>query len=220
MRITGQDTLKTKSTLVVDGKTYHYFSLPEAAKTIGDVSRLPMSLKVLLENVLRFEDGRSYSVKDAESIAGWLAEGRSTNEVPFKPSRILMQDFTGVPGVVDLAAMRDGIIALGGDPRKVNPLVPVDLVIDHSVMVDSAGSGQLRCRPMSRWNSSAMASATSSCAGARAPSPTSAWCRRAPASATRSIWNTWPRWSGPRPMPAMSMSIPTAATAPTATPPW
>ena len=89
-----------------------------------------MSLKVLLENVLRFEDGRSYSVKDAHSIAGWLAEGRSTEEVPFKPSRILMQDFTGVPGVVDLAAMRDGIIALGGDPRKVNPLVPVDLVID------------------------------------------------------------------------------------------
>ena len=139
MRITGQDTLNTKSTLVVDGKTYLYFSLPEAAKTLGDVSRLPMSLKVLLENVLRFEDGRSYSVKDAQSIAGWLAEGRSSEEVPFKPSRILMQDFTGVPGVVDLAAMRDGIIALGGDPRKVNPLVPVDLVIDHSVMVDSAG---------------------------------------------------------------------------------
>ena len=140
MRITGQDTLKTRSTLAVDGKTYHYFSLPEAAKTIGDISRLPMSLKVLLENVLRFEDGRSYSVKDAQSIAGWLAEGRSSNEVPFKPARILMQDFTGVPGVVDLAAMRDGIIALGGDPRKVNPLVPVDLVIDHSVMVDHSGS--------------------------------------------------------------------------------
>ena len=140
MRITGQDTLQTKSTLTVDGKTYFYFSLPEAAKTIGDISRLPMSLKVLLENVLRFEDGRSYTVKDAQSIAGWLVEGRSTQEVPFKPSRILMQDFTGVPGVVDLAAMRDGIIALGGDPRKVNPLVPVDLVIDHSVMVDSAGS--------------------------------------------------------------------------------
>ena len=140
MRITGQDTLKTRSTLVVDGKTYHYFSLPKAAKTIGDIARLPMSLKVLLENVLRFEDGRSYSVKDAESIAGWLVEGRSTQEVPFKPARILMQDFTGVPGVVDLAAMRDGIIALGGDPRKVNPLVPVDLVIDHSVMVDYSGS--------------------------------------------------------------------------------
>ncbi len=140
MRITGQDTLKTRSTLVVDGKTYHYFSLPEAARTIGDISRLPMSMKVLLENVLRFEDCRSYSVKDAESLAGWLKEGRSSQEVPFKPARILMQDFTGVPGVVDLAAMRDGIIALGGDPRKVNPLVPVDLVIDHSVMVDYSGS--------------------------------------------------------------------------------
>ena len=140
MRITGQDTLNTKSTLVVDGKTYLYFSLPEAAKTLGDVLRLPMSLKVLLENVLRFEDGRSYSVKDAQSIAGWLAEGRSSEEVPFNPSRILMQDFTGVPGVVDLAAMRDGIIALGGDPQKINPLVPVDLVIDHSVIVDEFGS--------------------------------------------------------------------------------
>ena len=139
MRITGQDTLKTKSTLTVDGKTYQYFSLPEAAKSIGDISRLPMSLKVLLENVLRFEDGRSYTTKDAQSIADWLKEGRSTQEVPFKPSRILMQDFTGVPGVVDLAAMRDGIIALGGDPRRVNPLVPVDLVIDHSVMVDVSG---------------------------------------------------------------------------------
>ncbi len=140
MRITGQDTLKTRSTLTVDGKTYHYFSLPEAARTIGDVTRLPMSLKVLLENVLRFEDGRSYSVKDAQAVADWLKEGRSSEEVPFKPARILMQDFTGVPGVVDLAAMRDGIIALGGDPRKVNPLVPVDLVIDHSVMVDASGS--------------------------------------------------------------------------------
>jgi aconitate hydratase len=132
----GHDTLKTRRTLTVEGKSYDYFSLPEAAKTLGDINRLPVSLKVLLENVLRFEDGRSYSVDDAKSIAGWLARGSSTKEVPFKPARILMQDFTGVPAVVDLAAMRDGIIRLGGNPAKVNPLIPVDLVIDHSVMVD------------------------------------------------------------------------------------
>jgi aconitate hydratase len=140
MRMIGQDSLKTRRTLSVDGKTYHYFSLPEAAKAIGDVSRLPFSLKVLLENVLRFEDGRSYTVDDARAIAGWLAAGgHSEKEVPFRPARILMQDFTGVPAVVDLAAMRDGILKLGGEPKRVNPLVPVDLVIDHSVMVDVFG---------------------------------------------------------------------------------
>ncbi|MXP66028.1 aconitate hydratase AcnA [Roseomonas sp. M0104] len=140
MRMIGQDSLKARRSLTVDGKTYHYFSLPEAAKSIGDVSRLPYSLKVLLENVLRHEDGRAYAVKDAEAIAEWVKEGKSEKEVPFRPARILMQDFTGVPAVVDLAAMRDGIIKLGGDPKRVNPLVPVDLVIDHSVMVDVSGS--------------------------------------------------------------------------------
>nr|WP_294553295.1 aconitate hydratase AcnA [uncultured Rhodopila sp.] len=140
MTAVGHDTLKTRRTLTVEGKEYAYFSLPEAAKTLGDISRLPIGLKVLLENVLRFEDGRSYKVDDAKSIVGWLAKASSTNEVPFKPARILMQDFTGVPGVVDLAAMRDGITRLGGDPQKVNPLIPVDLVIDHSVMVDYSGT--------------------------------------------------------------------------------
>ncbi|MEI6160623.1 MAG: aconitase family protein, partial [Roseococcus sp.] len=138
--MTGTDTLKTARQLSVDGKTYHYFSLPEAAKQIGDLSRLPFSLKVLLENVLRFENGRSYTVDDAKAIAEWVQEGHSEKEVPFKPARILLQDFTGVPAVVDLAAMRDALLSLGGDPRKVNPLVPVDLVIDHSVMVDVSGS--------------------------------------------------------------------------------
>jgi aconitate hydratase len=137
----GQDTLKTRRTLSVDGKTYHYFSIPEAAKALGaDFSRLPNSLKVLLENVLRFENGGTYKVDDAKAIAGWLEKGQSDREVPFRPARILMQDFTGVPAVVDLAAMRDGMLKLGGDPQKVNPLVPVDLVIDHSVMVDVSGT--------------------------------------------------------------------------------
>jgi aconitate hydratase len=136
MKSIGQDSLKTRRTLTVEGKSYDYFSIPAAAEALGDVSRLPVSLKVLLENVLRFEDGKAYVVADAQSVVDWVKSGSSTKEVPFKPSRILMQDFTGVPGVVDLAAMRDGILALGGNPQKVNPLVPVDLVIDHSVMVD------------------------------------------------------------------------------------
>ena len=136
MKSIGRDSLNTQRTLAVAGKTYTYFSIPEAAKAIGDVSRLPVSLKVLLENVLRFEDGQAYTVDDAKAVSGWLANASSAKEVPFKPARILMQDFTGVPAVVDLAAMRDGILRLGGNPEKVNPLVPVDLVIDHSVMVD------------------------------------------------------------------------------------
>ncbi|NKC33237.1 aconitate hydratase AcnA [Falsiroseomonas selenitidurans] len=140
MRMIGQDSLKTRRTLTVDGKDYHYFSLPEAAAAIGDPARLPVSLKVLLENVLRFEDGRSYTVDDAKAVTGWLEKGSSTKEVPFRPARILLQDFTGVPAVVDLAAMRDALSNLGGDPKKVNPLVPVDLVIDHSVMVDFSGT--------------------------------------------------------------------------------
>ncbi len=139
MNPTGHDSLHTRRTLTVEGKEYDYFSLPAAADAIGDVSRLPVTLKVLLENVLRFEDGRAYKPADARAIAGWLANATSTAEIPFKPARILMQDFTGVPGVVDLAAMRDGITRLGGDPARVNPLVPVDLVIDHSVMVDDFG---------------------------------------------------------------------------------
>ena len=139
MTAIGQDSLKTRRTLAVEGQAYEYFSLPDAAKSLGDISRLPVSLKVLLENVLRFENGTSYKVDDARAIAGWLPAGHSDREVPFRPARILMQDFTGVPAVVDLAAMRDGITRLGGDPAKVNPLIPVDLVIDHSVMVDVSG---------------------------------------------------------------------------------
>src|ERR1700710_422705 len=140
MTAVGHDTLKARRTISVEGKGYDYFSLPEAAKTLGDISRLPVSLKILLENVLRFEDGRSYKVDDAKAIVGWLEKASSSREVPFKPARILLQDFTGVPAVVDLAAMRDGITALGGNPQQVNPLIPVDLVIDHSVMVDYSAS--------------------------------------------------------------------------------
>ncbi|AQS89582.1 aconitate hydratase AcnA [Neoasaia chiangmaiensis] len=140
MRATGRDSLGVAQDLAVDGRSYRIFSLQAAASTLGDLSRLPVSLKILLENVLRFEDGSSYRVEDAQAIADWVKNRHSTQEVPFKPARILMQDFTGVPAVVDLAAMRDGIVTLGGDVERVNPLVPVDLVIDHSVMVDVAGT--------------------------------------------------------------------------------
>ena len=140
MTTTGQDTLKTRKTLTVDGKEYDYFSFAEASKTLGDISRLPFSLKVLLENLLRFEDGQSVSVDDVKAVGEWLKEKKSTREIAYRPARVLMQDFTGVPAVVDLAAMRDAMVSLGGDPQKINPLANVDLVIDHSVMVDDFGN--------------------------------------------------------------------------------
>ena len=143
MKMIGQDSLKTRRTLSAGGRDYEYFSVPEAAKTLGEpTDQLPVSLKILLENVLRFENGGSYTVEDARALAEWARSGSSTREVPFRPARILMQDFTGVPGVVDLAAMRDGITKLGGRPDQVNPLIQVDLVIDHSVMVDYFGTAQ------------------------------------------------------------------------------
>ena len=136
---TGHDTLKTRQTLNVNGKSYDYFSLKVAETTLGDLSRLPFSLKVLLENLLRFEDGRSVTTDDVKAIGEWLKTRKSDTEVAYRPARVLMQDFTGVPAVVDLAAMREATIALGGDPQSINPLCPVDLVIDHSVMVDNFG---------------------------------------------------------------------------------
>ncbi len=139
MSMIGQDSLKTERNLQVGSSTYRYFSLPDAAAKLGDISRLPRTLKILLENVLRFEDGKSTTVEHAKAIVDWVGEKHSETDVPFRPARILMQDFTGVPAVVDLAAMRDGIVKLGGNAERVNPLVPVDLVIDHSVMVDVAG---------------------------------------------------------------------------------
>jgi aconitate hydratase len=126
--------------LTVDSKEYTYYSLPEAAKSLGDISRLPYSLKVLLENMLRYEDDRTVSADDVKAVADWLQTQSSSREIAYRPARVLMQDFTGVPAVVDLAAMRDAMVNLGGDPDKINPLSPVDLVIDHSVMVDSFGS--------------------------------------------------------------------------------
>lgn len=140
MTTTGHDTLGTRSTLNVGGKEYAYYSLDKAAAKLGDVSRLPFSMKVLLENLLRFEDGGfTVSTDDVQALVDWQKDPHSNREIQYRPARVLLQDFTGVPCVVDLAAMRDAIAKLGGDTTKINPLVPVHLVIDHSVMVDEFG---------------------------------------------------------------------------------
>jgi aconitate hydratase len=136
----GLDSLKTRRSLKVGARTYDYYSIPAAEKAgLGDLSRLPVSLKVLLENLLRHEDGRTVMVDDIKAMAAWLKARRSDREIAYRPARVLMQDFTGVPAVVDLAAMRAAMENLGGDAKKINPLSPVDLVIDHSVMVDYFG---------------------------------------------------------------------------------
>jgi len=139
----GQDTAKTRKTLQVGDQSVSYYSIPAAqAAGLGDFSRLPAALKVVLENLLRFEDGGfSVSVEDIKAFGEWAKQGgKNPREIAYRPARVLMQDFTGVPAVVDLAAMRDGIKALGGNPKQINPLVPVDLVIDHSVMIDEFGN--------------------------------------------------------------------------------
>ncbi len=140
MTAIGQDTLQTRDTMTAGGKTVSFYSLKKAAAKLGDVSRLPFSMKVLLENLLRFEDGGfTVSTDDAQALVDWQKDPKSTREIQYRPARVLLQDFTGVPCVVDLAAMRDAMTALKADPAKINPLVPVHLVIDHSVMVDEFG---------------------------------------------------------------------------------
>ncbi|MDG1084169.1 MAG: aconitate hydratase AcnA [Planktotalea sp.] len=138
----GQDTSKTRKTLKIGDASIAYYSIPAATDAgLGDFSNLPAALKVVLENMLRFEDGKTVSVDDIKAFAEWGAKGgKNPREIAYRPARVLMQDFTGVPAVVDLAAMRDGIKSLGGDPQKINPLNPVDLVIDHSVMIDEFGN--------------------------------------------------------------------------------
>jgi aconitate hydratase len=138
------DSFKCHKTLEVGAKTYHYFSLKAAERHgLAGVAQLPFSMKVVLENLLRNEDGRTVKKEDIEAVAAWLVNrGKREHEIAFRPARVLMQDFTGVPAVVDLAAMRDAMAKLGGDPDKINPLIPVDLVIDHSVVVDHFGTGK------------------------------------------------------------------------------
>jgi aconitate hydratase len=138
---TSLDSFKARKTLEVGGKSYVYYSIPDAERNgLAGVSKLPASMKVVLENLLRFEDGRTVTKADILAVAEWLKTRKSEHEISYRPARVLMQDFTGVPAVVDLAAMRDATKKLGADAQKVNPLVPVDLVIDHSVMVDAFGT--------------------------------------------------------------------------------
>jgi len=143
MTAIGKDTLATRSTLTVGDKSYGYYSLAKAAEQLGDISKLPNSMKVLLENLLRFEDG-GFTVgrEHIQAVVDWQKNPVTGNEIQYRPARVLLQDFTGVPCVVDLAAMRDAIKTLGGDTAKINPQVPVNLVIDHSVMVDEFGHPQ------------------------------------------------------------------------------
>ena len=140
MTAIGHDSLKTRRTLKAGGGSYDYYSIEAAEQALGlNFSRLPFSMKVLLENMLRFEDGRSVKQDDIKAFGDWLKSGKSDQEIAFRPGRVLLQDFTGVPAVVDLAAMRDALKDLGGDPQKINPLTPVDLVVDHSVSIDYFG---------------------------------------------------------------------------------
>ena len=138
----GIDSKKVRKELSVNGKKIAFYSINAASDAgLGDFSKLPAALNVVLENLLRFEDGKTVSLQDIKAFSDWAENGGQTSrEIAYRPARVLMQDFTGVPAVVDLAAMRDGIMKLGGDPQKINPLNPVDLVIDHSVMIDEFGN--------------------------------------------------------------------------------
>tara|TARA_Y100001934_G_scaffold2207_1_gene3395 strand:+ start:2262 stop:4946 length:2685 start_codon:yes stop_codon:yes gene_type:complete len=139
--VTGTDSLGVRSTLSIEGNNYDYFSLQAAEKKgLGSISRLPFSMKVLLENLLRYEDGRTVTEADVRAAANWNGTSTDSNEIAFRPARVLLQDLTGVPAVVDLAAMREAMVKIGGDVQKINPLCPVDLVIDHSVMIDNFGT--------------------------------------------------------------------------------
>ncbi len=133
---------QSQDTLDVRAKKYHYYSLPKAAQQLGNIDRLPKSMKVLLENLLRWQDGDSVTLEDIEALVAWQKDAHADREIAYRPARVLMQDFTGVPAVVDLAAMREAVKRLGGNVAKVNPLSPVDLVIDHSVTVDHFGDNQ------------------------------------------------------------------------------
>ena len=215
------DTFKCRKTLKVGAKTYEYFSLPDAEKNgLAGISKLPFSLKVLIENLLRHEDGRSVKADDIRAVVDWLKDKTSTREIAYRPARVLMQDFTGVPAVVDLAAMRDAMKSLGGDPSKINPLVPVDLVIDHSVQVDFFGSAEAFKKNVEieyernkeryeflRWGARRLQQLPRRAAGHRHLPPGQP---RVPVADR----------CGPSRPASSSRRSPTPASAPTATPPW
>ena len=208
----------------VDDRTYRYHRLGALSEQGVDLARLPFSLKILLENLLRNEDDVTVTKDDILGLANWDPKAIPNLEIAFRPSRVLLQDFTGVPAVVDLAAMRDAMKRMGGDPKKINPLQPVELVIDHSVQVDEAGPAIAFKPPTPTSNSPGTASGTPSSAGARTPSGTSGPSRPTPGSSTRSTSNTSPGSSSPRPTsrgnppPTSRWPIPTPWSGPTRTP--
>jgi len=186
------DSFEARATfLTPDGRSLEAYRL-DRLDSVADVSRLPFSLKILLENLLRHEGDGAVSAADIEALARWDSAAEPWREISFAPARILLQDFTGVPAVVDLAAMRDAMAAMGGDPDLVNPQIPVELVIDHSVVADVAGVPE----------------AFSSCDGAKARSTTSRSCPPTPGSAIRSTWSTWPGWYSSTTPPAWSTPTP------------
>jgi len=169
------------SLLDAGGNKYKYYSLESLEKAgAAKISRIPYSIKILLENLLRCEDGRTVKASDIEYVAKWHIGGPA-QEINFRPARVLLQDFTGVPCVVDLAAMRDALGEMGSDPKRANPLIPVDLVIDHSVQVDQFGT-RMRSASTPCSNFSATRSATRFCGGVKKPFRIFEWCRPTPAS--------------------------------------
>ena len=188
--MSSENSFDARAELEVGGRTYEIHRL-EALQSAYDVARLPFSLKVLLENLLRNEDGVGVRREDIEALATWDAKADPSKEIAFTPARVILQDFTGVPCVVDLAALRDAMADMGGDPSAINPLVPVELVIDHSVQVDAFGSAQaFRINAEKEFERNG--SATRSCAGARPRSRASRPCRPTRASSTRSTSSTSP----------------------------
>ncbi|MFH0945289.1 MAG: aconitase family protein, partial [Planctomycetota bacterium] len=139
-----KDTFETRSSLTVDGREYQIARLPALERHGFQIEKLPFALKILLENLLRHEDGVTVTAEDVKALAGWDGHSSPAREIAFTPGRVLLQDFTGVPAVVDLAAMREAMAVLGGDPERINPLLPAELVIDHSVQVDAYGTKDAR----------------------------------------------------------------------------
>jgi aconitate hydratase len=172
------------STLTVGGSQYRYYALEALEKRGANIARIPNSIKVLLENLLRTEDDRTVKRSDIEYVAQWR-KSAAAKEINFRPARVLLQDLTGVPCVVDMAAMRDALRDMGADPKRANPLIPADLVIDHSVQVDMFGSKDARLNSTCCSNFSVTRSATPFCAGAKKHSRIFAWCRRTRESAIR-----------------------------------
>ena len=188
----------SQSILKVGNKSYEIFRLNALEAKGLSLGRLPYSLRVLLENLLRQEDGKSVTADDIEFLAKWQAKAEPAREIAFMPARVLMQDFTGVPAIVDLAAMRDAMKQLGGDPEKINPLQPAELVIDHSVQVDEFGTvecvfHQRRARVPAQPGALCLSQMGPDCV-----SQLLRPCLRGWASATRSTWSTWPAWCLPR----------------------